>query len=425
MSRYLPALLIVLFMLTGCSSKRLQPHTEPMAQAYPQEYDDLLHALYYKDRGKYLNAYHLFERLYEKTSQLNYKIEAIQLLIALKSYDRAETELKELIQTYPNDAQLYRLLAVVALKKQQFDHALEYAQKALTLEPDYQQNSNLVATIYLIRGNLQKAYETYHNYYMRHHDKESLMKMASILFHRMKRYQETIELLETHSKMVGCSEDICLLLADIYRRKNDLDHLASIYIHLYESTGSIEYAQKAAEIYAYQKQFDRAIELLEKSGADDQLLLAIYKQTQKFKKAATLAKRLYDETHDPVWLAEYGVLRYEAAPQKDNPKLLSSIIKDLSTALQQGVKDHLYYNYLGYLLIDHNIDVEWGMELVKEALKAEPDSAFYIDSLAWGYYKLHNCQKAYDAMKRVVDMLGLKDPEVQKHWKKIQHCRSR
>ncbi|BDY12017.1 tetratricopeptide repeat protein [Hydrogenimonas cancrithermarum] len=430
MSRYLSTLLIALFLLTGCSSKTVNPPAEegnPKSHVKPfeYEYDYIIHALYYKDHGKYANAYVLFEELYKKTENLEYKIEALKLLIGMQQYEEAYRQLTTLLKRYPKNAELYRLLAVTDLKLKKVDEALESAKKALALEPDNIQDIDLVASIYLLNGAFQKAYDTYNSYYIRHHDDESVVKMASILYHKLKNPQKTIQLLETHSKMIGCGERVCVFLAELYRRNNDLESLASVYARLYDSTGATEYAQKAAEIYAYQKQFGKAVKLLESSGADDNLLLAIYKQTKTFDKAAKLAKRLYDETLDPVWLAEYGILLYEAAPKKDDPKLLAKVIRNLSKAFKEGVSDPLYYNYLGYLLIDHDIDVQWGIELVKKALKLEPDSAFYIDSLAWGHYKLGECKKAYSEMEKVIKKLGLEDEEIKSHWNKIQKCRSR
>jgi tetratricopeptide (TPR) repeat protein len=429
MSRYLSVLLIALFLFAGCSRKTVNPPAEesnPVNHVKPfeYEYDYIIHALYYKEHGKYANAYVLLEELYKKTENLEYKIEALKLLIGMQRYEEARRELTGLLKRYPKNAELYRFLAVTDLKLKKVDEALESAKKVLALEPDNIQNIDLVASIYLLNGSFQKARDTYNDYYVRHHDDESVVKMASILYHKLKNPQKTIQLLETHSKMIGCSERVCLFLAELYRRNNDLESLASVYARLYDSTNVTEYAQKAAEIYTYQKQFDKAAELLESSGADDNLLLAIYKQTKSFDKAVKLAKHLYDKTIDPVWLAEYGVLLYEAAPKKD-AKLLAKVIRNLSKAIEEGVSDPLYYNYLGYLLIDHDIDIERGIELVKKALKLEPGSAFYMDSLAWGHYKLGECKKAYTEMQKVIKELGLEDKEIKSHWNKIQKCRSR
>ncbi|WP_201353126.1 tetratricopeptide repeat protein [Hydrogenimonas urashimensis] len=427
MSRYLSAFVILLFLFAGCSQKSPHPPKEPKQQyrAFDYEYDYIIHALYYKEHGDYGRAYLLFDELYKKTGNPDYKIESIKLLIAGKRYEDAQRELSQLMKKFPENVTLYRLYTVTELRLNKADEALKSAQKAVELEPENLQNIDMLASIYLIKGMYQQAYDVYDRYYATHHDDTTVVKMASILYHQFKKPQDAIRLLETHSKMIGCSENVCLFLAELYRQNNDLENLADVYARMYDVTKTAEYARKAAEIYAYKKEFDKAEKLLIASKADDKLLLAIYKHTRAYDKASALAERLYEQTLDPLWLAEYSILIYEGSPKKDDPKLLKKVIRSLSRAFKEGVDDPLYYNYLGYLLIDHNIDVKWGIELVQKALKAEPDSAFYIDSLAWGHYKLGQCKKAYEEMKKVIEKLGLKDEEIKAHWKKIEKCRSR
>ena len=72
------------------------------------------------------------------------------------------------------------------------------------------------------------------------------------------------------------------------------------------------------------------------------------------------------------------------------------------------------------MLIDHDIDVEKGIELVQKALKAEPDSLYYIDTLAWGYYKLGKCKDAYTLLKPYES--DRSQPEVIEHLEKIKAC---
>ncbi|WP_353662513.1 tetratricopeptide repeat protein [Hydrogenimonas sp. SS33] len=425
MSRYLSIALLSLLLLGGCATK--QPETTGSAGSYKsfdKEDAYIVEALYYKEHGDYAKAYTLFHTLYEKTANPVYRVEAVKLLIASKRYEEARKELEAMIAKDPKNLLLHRLAAVAQLKLGRMDDALKTAQKLVALEPDNAQNIDLLASIYLAKGDNDEAFEAYKSYYDRHHDAATVVKMASILYHKIKAPDEAVRLLETHSKMVGCDENVCLFLAELYRQKGELEHLADVYARLYTATKTPEYAQKAAEIYAFKKEYAKAVDLLKSSHADDRLLLAIYKHTKAFRKAAKLALNLYEENNDPVWLAEYSILLYEGATKKSDPALLKKVIQNLSKALKEGVNDPLYLNYLGYLLIDHDLDVKWGVELVKKALKAEPDSAYYIDSLAWGYYKLGQCKAAYVEMKRVVDKLGAKDPEIKKHWNAIQHCRS-
>jgi tetratricopeptide (TPR) repeat protein len=94
------------------------------------------------------------------------------------------------------------------------------------------------------------------------------------------------------------------------------------------------------------------------------------------------------------------------------------ISKRLEKALN-NYKSATFYNYLGYLLIDYDIDVKKGMKWVEKSLLINPQSPFYLDSLAWAYYKLQRYEEAYNTMKKVVDSLGLEDSDVKKHWKLI------
>lgn len=82
----------------------------------------------------------------------------------------------------------------------------------------------------------------------------------------------------------------------------------------------------------------------------------------------------------------------------------------------------MYLNYLGYLLIDHEIDVKKGMLYIKQVLKLEPDSAFYLDSLAWGHYKLGECKKAKKIMQKVLTLEGGDNEEVLEHVDAINKC---
>jgi tetratricopeptide (TPR) repeat protein len=98
-----------------------------------------------------------------------------------------------------------------------------------------------------------------------------------------------------------------------------------------------------------------------------------------------------------------------------------SVIEKLTEVLSIEKKP-LYLNYLGYILLDHSIDIKQGMKYVREALKMEPKSAFYLDSLAWGYYKLGNCKKALSIIKKVRKLEGGDDNEVLKHFNIIKKC---
>jgi hypothetical protein len=63
------------------------------------------------------------------------------------------------------------------------------------------------------------------------------------------------------------------------------------------------------------------------------------------------------------------------------------------------------------------------MKIIEDALVQQPNNTYYLDSLAWGYYKKHECKKAYELMKRVVEEEGLEEEEIIEHWNAIRKCK--
>jgi hypothetical protein len=123
-------------------------------------------------------------------------------------------------------------------------------------------------------------------------------------------------------------------------------------------------------------------------------------------------------------LAQSSVFAYEATKNKNDPKLLSEVVSGLKQANSE-LESPLYLNYLGYLMIDHDINVTEGMGYVKRALEKEPNSPFYIDSLAWGHYKLGECVDALRLIKQVESMIGTGEDEVKDHLKAIEKCHAK
>jgi len=62
--------------------------------------------------------------------------------------------------------------------------------------------------------------------------------------------------------------------------------------------------------------------------------------------------------------------------------------------LSREPENHNAMNNLGYMLIDHDIDIKRGITLVDEALTYAPEEASYLDSKAWGLYKIGKYEEA-------------------------------
>jgi tetratricopeptide (TPR) repeat protein len=73
------------------------------------------------------------------------------------------------------------------------------------------------------------------------------------------------------------------------------------------------------------------------------------------------------------------------------------------------------YNYLGYMYVDRNMNLDEAGLMIKKALELQPDNGAYIDSLGWYYYHTGEYAKALTELLRALEKLKPEDPVVLEH----------
>lgn len=75
------------------------------------------------------------------------------------------------------------------------------------------------------------------------------------------------------------------------------------------------------------------------------------------------------------------------------------------------------YNYLGYMYIDRGKKLDQSIKLIKKALEIEPENAYFVDSLGWGYYKRGMLNQAMFQLERAVELTKAEedDPVIRDH----------
>jgi len=410
---------LALLALTGCSTK--QPELSPQAKAFEEEDAYTLFALDAEAHGRYTAAAQYYALLYEKAPRDEYRDHFFENLLMAKQFDDALQNAEEMQKTLGFDPQVerYRIRALVGKGELK---AAETAALAFLDKTKAKQDYLGAADIY----GMQKQYNTALRYlesaYDIDYDERVLDRMAVTMYVNLDRKKDAIALLETHIRMNGCSERVCKRLASFYSEQNNVEGMLSTYLRLYDVRPSQEVADAIIRIYSYQNDMVHLKQFLEQYHADDALLLKLYVNAKEYASASALAQALYEENGDAAYLGQSAVFAFEGAEDKRDPALINEVVAKLKTAVKSE-KDPLLLNYLGYLLIDNDVDPKAGMAYVREALEQEPDSPFYLDSLAWGYYKLGECQKADAIMQKVVKaMQGEQDDELDKHLEAIKKC---
>ena len=413
MSWYRIALAVLLFATLSPAKELMRVSDDEM----------IIRGLLYEEYKAYEPARQIFGKLYDETGEQTYLFkEATDALMGNTHIAESIDRLKAWDSQHPDSIEVNRLLIPLyltvrktKLAKKQAEFLLEKSKKPMDLE--------LASNPFLYSGEFKRALGILSKVYEQTHREDVLLRMADIMDEYTDQRQKAIQLLETHRRMNISSQDLYAKLLLLYGKQKDIDGIIEIYKALYKQNPRKAFLQKIVEGYAYKRDLESAVKFMEEMGVKSEMLFDLYKATKQYDKALKLADYFYTQTKKPKWLAEKAVLTFESAKDKNDKKMISDVIKTFDEAISKGVDDSIYLNYYGYTLIDKDIDVKKGMKILKDALKQQPDNTYYLDSLAWGYYKERQCDKAYKTMKRVVDEEGLEEPEIISHWRAIRQCK--
>ena len=78
---------------------------------------------------------------------------------------------------------------------------------------------------------------------------------------------------------------------------------------------------------------------------------------------------------------------------------------DMKRALALNPSNATILNYLGYSWIDRGVNLIEGIDLIRQAVALQPDSAHIVDSLGWAHYKFGEYEQAVDYLERAVELM--------------------
>ncbi len=384
----------------------------------------IIQGLLFDEYKAYENSRRVFAKLYDNTGAKVYLFrEMTASLLSGKHIENSIKRLKLWDEKNPDTLEVKRLLIPLYLTNQQVKEAKVEAEYLIE-RSDEARDLDLASNPYLYSGDFEKALDLLETAYKKTSNEDVLLRMAVVMDEYTNERKKAIQLLETHRRMnIVNSNQLFFKLLSLYIKENNIDGVLEIYKVLYEQDEQEKYLTKIIEAYSYKRDIDGAISFLEENKVGDTILYELYKSKKYFDKALTLINKLYKKDKDARWLAEKAVLTFENAADKNDKKMIDKVVAYFDKAISLGVDDSIYLNYYGYTLIDKDINVKKGMKIISDALVQQPDNTYYLDSLAWGYYKKKNCKKAYELMKKVVDQEGLEEAEIAEHWDLIQKCK--
>jgi len=372
--------------------------------AYAQEDNEdqlIIKALYYEVSNPKMAA-DVWKKLFIITNNDEYLIEYFNAAITFKDLKDVINELKDVLSK-KQSKELYELLANLYVKDGNNNSAIDMLEnvKKLDLDSLYQ-----LAYLYSLSGKDDKALEIYTKIYNKEKTWESLKGMLSILAKNKKQDEIKDILWKAVNENKNFPQEAYMVLAGLLDYKQDTQKAIYVFNQLYKKTKDKEYLKQLISLYLYNNDYEHLIPLLKQTSYDNKLLFEIYVANKNIVDAYKLVDTLYKERKDPKFIAEKAILTYEIANK--NHSIDKDVIKEVSElfekAFGEGVEEEMYYNYYGYILIDSDYNIKKGVELVKLALEKDPNNIYFLDSLAWGYYKLKEYNKAKKIAKKIKEL---------------------
>ena len=87
---------------------------------------------------------------------------------------------------------------------------------------------------------------------------------------------------------------------------------------------------------------------------------------------------------------------------------------DFRKALEIEPNQPSLLNYFGYSLVEKGIHLEEALELIKRAVRGQPNDGYITDSLGWALYRLKKYSEAVTHMERATELMPL-DPIINDH----------
>lgn len=354
----------------------------------------------------------------------------------IRDYKSAAQALQKALELQPDNPRLQKGLANDLMLSDQLEAALSLFQKLSAAEPADLQLKLRVAEIYRVKHDYPMAAEALKK------AKEANPKDLEV------RYEE-VRLLEAQSKY----PEAITQLKGLVEETNKAKYTAG------ESAARATLLEELASLYRSSGQFTEAVDTYRKAIAlskDDSPSISLQiidtyraaKNTEGIRKevdaaAADIRTRMAGKADTPSLLMlaslyEKGKVFSKESDTLDEAEKIAGSPKDkMSVYFMRGAMwerqkkvdlaeaqfrkvlaidpEHAgALNYLGYMLVDHNMRVEEATQMIRKALDLDPDNGAYLDSLGWAYFQQGKFAEAEPLLVKAIDKIG-QDPTVHDH----------
>ena len=211
-----------------------------------------------------------------------------------------------------------------------------------------------------------------------------------------------------------------LLTAGILNAQGQYDLAVETYAQVPADGPTFHIAEigRSEALYASGKK-EAAVEVLESLARSHGQIIAVQvalgdalRQIEQYEAAA----KAYDAAITLVAAPTRGdwILFYSRAICHERQKRWPEAEADFQRALELSPNQPQVLNYLGYSYLERKENLDVALDMIERAVKAQPDSGYIQDSLAWALFQLGRYQEAVGPMEKA-SLLEPVDPVVTDH----------
>jgi tetratricopeptide (TPR) repeat protein len=352
-------------------------------------------------------------------SELSHERGLGQTLLAQEKYSDALAVYQKLADLMPDDSDVYLRLAQIYRELHQLDHAEENLLKARQYAPGSVEVMYNEAMLYEAQGRYEDAIRVLSDAVSglksqstvlpsRRRSLAILYQQLGQLYRDAQNFQAAVFTYEELGRL-GDEEDrrARMLIMDTYRAAKDLPKALQTgkeALAKYPSDPGLRTSN--ALLLGENGQTDEAVKVLRsqltKTEADRDIYLNIaqvYERGRRYKEAEEAARTAeaipgQPRDNEMVWFLLGAI--YERQKFYDRAE------EAFKKALAVNPKNGPVLNYYGYMLGDLGIRLDEAEALVQRALKEEPNSGAYLDSLGWIYFRENKLAKAEATLRKAV-----------------------
>lgn len=374
-------------------------------------------ATVYLNRGDHDNAIATFNRYLEikPDSVLSYyylgRIEAER-----ENLGKARDHYKKALEINPGFSAVYTELAQIYEAEGEFDKAVEIYDNILRISPNDIQSRQRIGQIRIQQSRLKEALP-YFKWIADYADENigAMIKTGLINF-ELEQYSDAAQWFRKALDVEPEADKVRYYLSTTLEELGDFKAAAEEFNKVSESDSTfIDSKIHLAYIYDRQKNFDKAIEVLDEAISLKGVDPALFRLKISIYREAGRAEEAYKLTEDAAKLFPEDIdLHYTLGVLCDELESSLACLDHMFKVVEMDPSYASALNYIGYTYIEKGMNLNEAEKYIKQALQSAPESAHIIDSLGWLYYTRGELDKAVIELEKAYKALP-NDPIVAEH----------